>query len=382
MQSNPVGDALLPSLAVCITFHFDATRIGYLSQVIHGYAGIALRTRVYIVTNSSEYAPIERALVGLPHEISVEFFTPKGLGHPYLLAWSHYAILRDLVADGEITHFLYTEDDILLTSSNIAYWLRARNALREHGLLPSFYRVEMDSAGQWVSTENCDPVAFSRQAWLYADDIGLFMTMPNPHQGLYFLDQPLMHELINSPELSPDNSIGGIREKAALGLTFIARPKGFSSRTVVPIDLRGKTVAQEAWVHHLPNSYSLNPASDHGKIPMQALFQPLDDAWAIGGLYSMHFDEKDYMVVKILALDDLGVHVRKFRETFSSRPAEISQLLVTEELMGEADGIEYIPFSRGLFAILNAQYIQHSYVYPWEIDEYERWKAQGLDCFG
>jgi hypothetical protein len=240
----------------------------------------------------------------------------------------------------------------------------------------------MDSAGQWVSTENCDPVGFSQQSWMYMDGIGLFMTMPNPHQGLYFLDQPLMHELINSPELSPDNSIGGIREKAALGLTFIARPKGFSSRTVVPIDLHGKTVEQEAWVHHLPNSYSRNPASEHGKIVMQALFQPLDDVWAIGGMYSMVYDEKIFMVVKILALDTLGVHVRKFSEAYSSRPVEICQSLLNEELLGEADGIEFVPFSRGLFALLDAKYIQHSSVFTWEIERYEHWKAEGLDCFG
>lgn len=382
MQSISAGDALIPSLAVCITFHFDASRICYLNEVIRGYVGIALRTRVYIVTNTSDYKPIEEILVGLPGDIDVEFFTPTGLGHPFLLAWSHYAILRDLVGSNDITHFLYTEDDILISRSNIVYWLRAREALLEHGLLPSFYRVERDSTGQWVSTENCDPVGFSEQAWLFIEDIGLFMAMPNPHQGMYFLDQPLMHELINSPGLSPDNSIGGIREKAALGLTFIARPKGFSSRTVVPIDLHSKTVAQEAWVHHLPNSYSQNPASDHGKILMSGLFQPLDDVWAIGGLYSMHYDEKTFMIVKILVLDALGVHVRKFSESFSSRPFEISQSLLNAELLGEADGIEFVPFSRSLFAILDAKFIQHSRVFPWEMERFEHWKAAGLDYFG
>jgi hypothetical protein len=382
MQRISVGEALIPSLAVCITFHYDASRISYLNQVIHGYGGIALRTRVYIVTNVSDYGPIEGALIGLPGEISVEFFTPTGLGHPYLLAWSHFAILRDLVASGDITHFLYSEDDILLSRFNIAYWLRAREALREHGLLPSFYRVELDSAGRWVSTDNCDPVGFSQQAWLFRRGLGLFMAMPNPHQGMYFLDQPLMHELINSPELSPDNFIGGIREKAAHGLTFIAKPKGFSSRTVVPIDLHGKTVAQEAWVHHLPNSYSRNPTSDHGKILMAALFQPLDDVWVIGGLYSMHYDETKFMLVKILSLDTQGVHVRKFSETFVSRPVEIPQSLLNEELVGKLDGIEFVPFSRGLFALLEARYIQHSHVFPWEMERFERWKAERLDYFG
>ncbi len=115
---------------------------------------------------------------------------------------------------------------------------------------------------------------------------------------------------------------------------------------------------------------------------MNALFQPLDDVWAIGGLYSMHYDEKTFMVVKILALDAMGVHVRKFAETFSNRPVEITQSLLNEELFGEVDGIEFVPFSRGLFAILDAQYIQHSSVFPWEMGRYEHWKAQGLDYFG
>jgi hypothetical protein len=380
--SISVGGALIPSLAVCITFHYDVSRIGYLRQVVQGYAGIALRTHVYIVTNGTDYRLIETALADLPNGISVEFFTPTGLGHPYLLAWSHYAILRDLVASGDISYFLYSEDDILVTRPNIAYWLRARDALQEHSFLPSFYRVEQDPTGRWVSTENCDPVGFSQQPWIYLEGCGFFMAMPNPHQGVYFLDQPLMHELINSPDLSPDFSIGGIREKAAHGLTFIAIPKGFSSRALAPIDLRRKTVAQDAWVHHLPNSYSRNPVSDHGKIPMAALFEPLDDVWAIGGLYSMVYDEKTFMVVKILALDARGVHVRKFREMSSSRLVEIPRSLSEEESLGEAGGIDYVPFSRSLFAILDAHYIKHSSVFSWEMERYEHWKAQGLDYFG
>jgi hypothetical protein len=86
---------------------------------------------------------------------------------------------------------------------------------------------------------------------------------------MYFLDRELMEEFVLSPAMSPDFGGWYIREKAAQGLTLVNVPKGYTSRNIVLIDAQTKTVAQESWIHHLPNSYVNNPATLHGKLPVE-----------------------------------------------------------------------------------------------------------------
>jgi hypothetical protein len=55
-------------------------------------------------------------------KLAVEIHTPTYLGHPYLLAWSHlYTFRESFNTDESITHFMYLEDDILITEKNIEY---------------------------------------------------------------------------------------------------------------------------------------------------------------------------------------------------------------------------------------------------------------------
>lgn len=43
------------------------------------------------------------------------------------------------------THFLYIEDDILITEENIQYWILARQSLKKINLIPSFILTEFNS---------------------------------------------------------------------------------------------------------------------------------------------------------------------------------------------------------------------------------------------
>lgn len=174
------------------------------------------------------------------------------------------------------SHFLYTEDDQLFGHKNVIYWLKYRKSLQKHGLIPSFFRVEIHPTKGWVATDISSPQCISCLPHLKLEDGSLFACMPNPYQGLYFLDRPLMEEFVNSPAMSPDFGRWDIREKAAQGLTFVNIPKGYTSRNVVPVDFNMKTISQEAWIHHLPNNYANNPNSIAGKISMHkpGLFVP------------------------------------------------------------------------------------------------------------
>ena len=104
-----------------------------------------------------------------------------------------------------------------------------------------------------------------------------FVNLPNPYQGMYFLDRALMAEHLSGPSSSPDfGPWWPIREKAAQGLTFADPPKGFKSRNVVPYLPGSHKIDERCFVHHLPNNYANNdsPSNPFGRIPVGDMLLP------------------------------------------------------------------------------------------------------------
>lgn len=264
---------LLPYLSACVTFFYVPERISYLYEVVSHYIGLSNKSDIYIVTNTAEKDSLNlivEALSPLRHKLHITFVIPSILGHPYLLTWVHREIFQRVLKSKDVTHFLYSEDDLKFTRSNVIYWLRYRPALRAHGLIPSFFRVERHPEKGWCSVDCLSPVRLYEQNKLTVEDGTQFFCMPNPYQGMYFLDRELMEEFASSPAMSPDFGPWNIREKAAQGLTFVHVPHGYTSRNVVPIDPRTKTVSHECWIHHLPNNCSTSQTSRFGKLSVRA----------------------------------------------------------------------------------------------------------------
>jgi len=263
-----------PKLAICVTFHFVRARLTYLRRIASQFASLADEVDVTIVTNAAdpESAQALVAAVEPASNVRCSTFTPAGLGHPYLLTWSHFAVMRTKLQDASFTHFMYTEDDLLFTAATMDYWLTAREVLRGHGLIPSILRVEQKPPdATWYSTDMPERVSIEKASRLVgAQPIG-YVNLPNPYQGMYLLDRPLMSEHLSGPSSSPDFGPWFIREKAAQGLTFASVPHGFKSRNVVPFEIATKQIPETCFVHHLPNNYATDPASKFGKVPVKNL---------------------------------------------------------------------------------------------------------------
>ena len=254
-------------LAVCITFHFVAERLGYLGSVLANLPTLAASLDVTIVTNASE-AEQQRVLdLAAANAVAVKLFVPTGLGHPYLLPWSHFPVMREKFADPSFTHFLYQEDDLLVRNETVHYLLAARESLRAAGLLPAVLRVEQaQPGGEWRASDVVDPVSLRDRPMVRdpVERIG-YINLSACYQGLYFLDRACMEEHLTGPSSSPDFGAWPVRERAAQGLTFSHRPPGYKFRYVVPVDLDTEMVDGRCFVHHLPNSYACDPAWAYGK---------------------------------------------------------------------------------------------------------------------
>jgi len=260
----------IEKLIIAVTFYYVEERLKYLSAISRQFSSLANDVEVFITTNSDDASHHGRIMASLDPQLRAEILVPKLLGHPYLLTWCHLDIFRKKFnQDQSITHFMYLEDDLCVRPDNIAYWIKAREALRPHGLIPSFLRFELKSGENTpYSSDVTKKTPFSQLPKVRVSDRYYYLNLRKPYQGMYLMDRELMQEHLSGPSCSPDFGIWNIREKAAQGLTFAKVPEGYFSRNLVGYDNSTKQIDPGALIHHTPDNYANNPDSRFGKMPV------------------------------------------------------------------------------------------------------------------
>ena len=272
-------------LAIAVTFHFVEDRLKYLAMLAEHFTSLADKVTVYIITNRREKKELNLIADAVRGQgFDINFLTPIGLGHPFLLTWSHFVAFRTLMQDESVSHFMYLEDDILVRRESVEYWMQGRELLRKTPFYPSFLRVEKNEQdGRWYSSDclkrhdvgSLPRVAFGQDLW--------FLNLPSPYQGMYLLDREQMQEHLTSASSVPEfHPLGwGIREQAAQGLSFARVPDGFRTRNLLAYWPQTSKIDERAFVHHTPNTYVLMAHQDVplGSIPVdELLYREADQA--------------------------------------------------------------------------------------------------------
>lgn len=273
-------------IAVCITFFYKQNRVKYLLEVIDGLVEFSVPIDLTIISNNLpiDFASFLKNYVFKKFNFILNIFSPVGLGHPYLLAWSHYSVFKEKILDISFSHFIYLEDDIKFTENNFKYWVEARNILKNDNLIPAFFRYEINTNSKWYSTDVLKSMSIYDCKVILNINNDHFINIVYPYQGMYLYDRELMLEYFHSSSFNPDfdhgiyNSIFplkpfNIREKAALGLTFFNIPKTFRSRTVLPYDVNKNQLKTDCLIHHIPNNYTLDQSSLNGRIEVDKIFK-------------------------------------------------------------------------------------------------------------
>jgi len=262
-------------LSVAIPFFYKDSRLTYLQNTLGALPDLAEDVDVNLFTNAQSHQEVSRIQSSAPPGMTLHIHRPSLLGHPYLLTWSHFPIFRhQLETREDITHFLYLEDDIVLRSANVDYWLNARELLRGEGLIPSFIRYETDETGSnMFATDVTKSYKLSSLPRLRKPDGTAFCNLPQNYQGLYLLDRELAKEHFYGPTSSPDHVVGGIRETAALGVTFLNVPQGCYSRNFIGINVGSKQIEEGCLVHHAPGNYTNDYSVGFGKIEINRVIR-------------------------------------------------------------------------------------------------------------
>lgn len=102
---------MINKLLIAVTFHYNPNRLIYLERISKHFSSLAKEVQVVVVTNVDSM-PLHESIQNIFKE-RIKIVTPKYLGHPYLLTWSHLDVFREMYkTDEDISHFMYLEDDI------------------------------------------------------------------------------------------------------------------------------------------------------------------------------------------------------------------------------------------------------------------------------
>lgn len=273
----------------------DLSKLVYLKKVLQSQQFICDEVHVAIVTNINNPAEIEEILSVAPpgtsrFKVEVINRSYENLPSPWLLSWVHKVLMHEKFQDPTYTHFMNIEDDMLVTASNVNYWLEAREFLRPHNLFPSFLRVEWSELKQdWVSVDaiegdvfkinNC-PRITAREGYGY-------INIPRVYQGMFLYDRDLMGEYMGSGRYVVDeafpnwryaiqfkNSPMGLGEASHAGISQFSVPPGCFSRNFLPFFENYHLVDPACFVHHLPNKFANAPTSGHGKVSLKNILAP------------------------------------------------------------------------------------------------------------
>ena len=97
-----------------------------------------------------------------------------------------------------------------------------------------------------------------------------------------------------------------------------------------------------------------------------------------GALYTITHENGEYGIVKILKVDDGGVHIRLYSNTWKERPIAINEselfMVGVNRKPNEELGIGHLPLLKKSFRGWDPRYLQKAKVDNSEFDGYNMWK--------
>lgn len=107
--------------------------------------------------------------------------------------------------------------------------------------------------------------------------------------------------------------------------------------------------------------------------------------WLAGGLYVAPHESGGFVPLKILALDNHGVHVRIYSNVYPAPPARIDEpalyMAGVDKRQDEPLGVGHLPISRDSFSGWGVRFVQQSLLVAEELQGYRVWLDAEGGCF-
>jgi hypothetical protein len=261
-----------PNLIVTIAYHYDKDRFKWLRKTLGALEKVSF-AHVTIVVTTNDIKSMKLLSTLKSKSVGIVTLINSNLTHPHLLTWVHREVFYACLESYD--YFMYLEDDLEVSESQIKYLIYWNNSLIPYGLLPALIRIEWCTLNNSWNVTDMNLSSLILPSIVRIGKIGTFVAFQKHYQGLYLYSRSQMYELYSFQPVhyKPDPLKVGARELANEALTYINSPIESFSRMVIPLDPKQNMMPLSAFVHHMPNNYAQDRNSSYGKFPLAKLQQ-------------------------------------------------------------------------------------------------------------
>ena len=244
-----------------ITFFYLEDRKCYINRIIEETNKYSLITDIFIHTNNKYLN--EADFIKYTNGIIKVVYHDLSNIDPLYLSWKCRELLEKQRYDYDI--FMYIEDDILVPSNALKYWLEYNEKLIEQNCNLGFVRIEVENNIEYIT--DLLAVKFDTVYTVGTiDNTSFCINNINPYCAFWIYNKSEFNKFVDSPYYDINNTMKetgyGIRESSATGLHGISIK--WYKYTLIPIVNNKLTDACK--IYHMPNNYVSNKNSGFATI--------------------------------------------------------------------------------------------------------------------
>lgn len=251
-------------LAIVICFYFNQKKIEILRKTIREFKTYKFKIDLTLITN--ELSQKQKKILGKLNNFKIRNFNiyeAKEIPDNNLLPWYSINIMKKKYKDKSFSHFMFIEDDILINSKNICYWVYFRKFLKKYKLVPGFLRYE-NYKKNFYAVDYPKKIFLNKCPKILAENTNFGFINPRlPYSAMYLMDRELMKEYLSSNATKIDFSFSNnyLKSKAPtkellnISHAFLNVPKGFFNKLMIPF-LKDKNIPKYCLIEHTDIKYA------------------------------------------------------------------------------------------------------------------------------
>jgi len=241
-----------------ITFFYLEDRKCYINRIIEETNRYELTTDIFIHSNYIHLK--ETDFIKYTNGVIKVVYHDLSNIDPFYLSWKCRELLEKQRHEYDI--FMYIEDDILVPSKAIKYWLEYNEKLIEHNCNLGFVRIEVENNVEYIT----DILAVKFDTLGTIDNTTYCINNINPYCAFWIYNKSEFNKFVDSPYYDINyimkTACYGTRESSAMGLHGIAIK--WYKYTLIP--LVNNKLTDACKIYHMPNNYVTNKDSGFATI--------------------------------------------------------------------------------------------------------------------
>ena len=267
-------DHNIGNIFASVAFMWDPSTLGLLVATLGNFEAYDSNVHIVVVTNNGPALEGYLRHMGLHH---VQIRQVHGLPNLQYLPRAHFEVVREAVATGQFSTYMYVENDLFIPWNGIQAWAQDVDELDKFGFQRGLLRVGVDKDGVLVCPDNAPNLSGDDAPWRQpAIDLStydkllnlsashhpaFFVQLRHSYWAGYVLTLKQMQAYMQSDRWAVDGRWGP-QEDAASGNQYVNIPAGFDTNTVVPYNPYSKELLSSAYAFHLSNKYAMSRYSN------------------------------------------------------------------------------------------------------------------------